>query len=68
MITSIQRSCKCGEVTVEEDSHVMNDLVVGFAYDHREGLVCKLRGNLVNGEGHSFDLKSSDFGALGCDI
>ena len=46
----------------------MNDLVVGFAYDHREGLVCKLCGNLVNGEGHRFDLKSSDFGSLGCDI
>ena len=43
----------------------MDALVVGFSLGDQEYLVWKLRGNLVHGECHLFDVKGSNCGALG---
>ena len=42
----------------------MDVLVVGFFLDYMEDLVWKLRGDLVHGECHIFDVKDLNFGAL----
>ena len=68
LITSTQCSCKGGVVTADKGPHVVNDLVVGFSLDHREGLVWKICNYLVNSECHSLHVKGSNFGALGCVI
>ena len=43
----------------------MDALVVGIYLGHREDLGWKLRGYLVHGECHCFDVKDSNFRALG---
>ena len=68
MITSTQCSCNGGGVTVEEGQNDVDALLVWISIDHREGLVWKLRDDLVNGEFHCFNTKGSNFGALGCVI
>ena len=68
MVNYTQCSYKGGGVTLDEGTQVVDDTVVVFSLDYREDLVWKLHGNLVHGECHSFDVKGSDIGALGCVI
>ena len=43
----------------------MYSLLFGFSINHRYDLVWELCGDLFHGEFHRFDLKDSNFGALG---
>ena len=58
VVTSSQCSCNGGGVTVEEGTHVVDALVVGFSLNNREDLVWKIHSNLVCGECHNFYLRA----------
>lgn len=63
VVSSNQCSQKCGGVTVEEGTYVVDALTVGFYLNDREELEGKLRGYLVHGKCHLFVVKDSNFGA-----
>ena len=65
MINSTQQIILCGDVSVEEDTNVLGDMVVRFAVDHREVIVRKLHDNLVKRDHHRFYLKVSGILVLG---
>ena len=65
VITSINHISNSGGLVIEEGPHVVDNLVVWFAIDNREGLVRKLCDNLVKGDHHRFDVKVSGIVTLG---